>query len=149
LASESASSAVLDGDGVIGASTGMADTQCITAAGTSLAAERFTTGAISTAAESRAAARSVPGLERGLSRETGRRLADTLHLVVRAAYARARSAATIMVESQGAIRHAEGPAWVAGALAEGLMAAAVVDRTRSFERRLRCFPGSLKIWRWR
>src|ERR1035437_9206404 len=54
-ASETASSAVLDGAGLIGDSIGKTDTQCITTAGTTPGAPRFTTGAVTTEEESRAA----------------------------------------------------------------------------------------------
>src|ERR1019366_7641120 len=54
-ASESASSEVLDGAGLIGDSIGITDTQCITTTGTTPGAGRFTTGATSTEVEARAA----------------------------------------------------------------------------------------------
>ena len=54
-ASESASSAVLDGAGLIGDSIGITDTQFITTAGTTPGAPRFTTGTITTEEEARAA----------------------------------------------------------------------------------------------
>lgn len=47
-ASESATTAVLDGAGTIGDLTGAADTRCITTTGTTPGAIRFTTAAIST-----------------------------------------------------------------------------------------------------
>ena len=56
----------------------------------------------------------VPGLGLGLSMEIVRRLADTLHLAVRAAHARALSAATTVADRPGAFPHAEAPAWAAG-----------------------------------
>ena len=77
----------------------------------------------------------VPGLPPNLSRETGRRLEDLPHPAVRAASARARSAATTTVERPGPIHRAEAPAWAAADLtvAEGLtaVAAGVIDRNRS------------------
>lgn len=73
-------------------------------------------------------------LEPGLLKETGRRLADTPHLVVRAAYARARSAATTTVASPEATRPADVRASAAGRAvvvermaAEGTVAADVID----------------------
>ena len=54
-ASESASSAVMDGAGIIGDSIGITDTQSMTTAGTTPGATRFTTGATSTEAEAHAA----------------------------------------------------------------------------------------------
>jgi len=47
--------------------------------------------------------------------EIVRRLADTLHLAVRAARAREPSAATTVADRPGAFPHAEAPAWAAGA----------------------------------
>jgi hypothetical protein len=111
------------------------------AAGTTPGAERFITGAISHAAESHAVElhaaelhaaelhaaelATVPALRPGLSTETGKRLADTLHLAVRAAHARVPSAATAMADRPRAFRHAERPASVVERrVAEvGLMAA--------------------------
>lgn len=52
---------------------------------------------------------SVMGLKPGHSREAAKRLADTRLLAVKAAYALARSAATITVASPGAILRADGP----------------------------------------
>ena len=133
-ASESAGSEVLDGAGVIGDSIGITDTQCITTAGTTPGAARFITGTISTeeeagAAELRAGAQrreqasgtsaraaestTVPAQPPGLSTETRRLLEDTPNPAVRAASARAPSAATTMADRQGAFRHAEAPASVA------------------------------------
>src|ERR1019366_980189 len=61
-ASESVGSEALAGAGVIGDSIGVADTQCMAAAGTTPGAERFITVAISRAAESRAAELHAAGL---------------------------------------------------------------------------------------
>ena len=55
----------------------------------------------------------VPAPRPGLSTETGRRLADMLHLAVRAASARVPSAAMGMADRPRAFRHAERPASVA------------------------------------
>ena len=125
-ASGSDGSAVLDGAGIIGDWIGITDTQCLTAAGTSPGAQPSITGRISIAAEARAGKSRAAGLPahaaefttvlaqpRGLSTETGRRLEDTLNRVVRAASARAPSAAMSMAERRRAIRHAEAPVWVA------------------------------------
>ena len=54
VASESAGLAVMDGAGITGDSIGVADTQCTAAAGTTPAATRFITEAISTEQEARA-----------------------------------------------------------------------------------------------
>jgi hypothetical protein len=135
---ESASSAVLDGAGLIGDSIGITGTQYITTAGTTPGAPHFTIGAISTeevadaaelapapAGTSQGAAEfpTVPAQRPDLSTEAPRLPEDTLHPAVRAASARAPSAATTMEDRQGAIRHAEAPAWVAEQ-----RVAAVVDR---------------------
>ena len=77
----------------------------------------------------------IPGPRRNLSKETGRRPAGMLNRAVRAASARALSAATITVERPGAIRRAETPVWVA-AVVERLMVvevtavAGVIDQGR-------------------
>ena len=157
-ASESVGSAVLDGAGVIGDSTGITDTQCLAAAGTTRGAERFITEAVSTAAEAYAAELMVRAAELmahaadsgrqppGLSTETGRRLEDTLNPAVRAAHARAPSAAMSMADRPRAIRHAEAPAWVAeqrvaaaerevAVVAEREAAAGVIDRRSLIEHR--------------
>src|ERR1039458_2258106 len=124
-ASGLAGSEVLDRDGVIGDSTGITTMRSLTTAGTFPRAERFITGAISTAAErdaaqSRAAelmaraggSTTVPVLRPGLSMETGRRLEVMLNLAVKAACARALSVATTMADRPRAIRRAEAPASV-------------------------------------
>jgi len=138
-ASESVGTEVSDGAGVIGDSIGVADTQCSTMAGITPGAERFITGAISPE-EARAADLMVAAAEStvhaaqppGRSTETGRRHEAMLHPAVRAASARAPTAATTMADRPGAIRRAEAPAWavvVERAVAEGV-AAAVADVTR-------------------
>jgi len=152
-ASESGGSAALDGDGVIGDSTGITGTRFMAAADISREVERSITGTATTEAEASGADLTVPGADPtvpgadpmapaggrraaefttvpaqapGLSRETGRRLEDTLHPVARAAFARVRSAATITVESPGAIPPEETPAWAAVMPAADLTAEAVV-----------------------
>ncbi|SPE24810.1 conserved hypothetical protein [Candidatus Sulfotelmatobacter sp. SbA7] len=67
----------------------------------------------------------VPAPRPGLSTETGKRLADMLHPVVRAASAPVPSAAMGMADRPGAFRHAERPASVVErrVAAVGLMAA--------------------------
>lgn len=67
----------------------------------------------------------IPGLRPGLSRETGRRLEDSVNPAVRAVSARAPSAATTTAERPGAIRHAGAPAWAAA----GAFTVAVGDFT--------------------
>ena len=121
-ASESVGSEVLGGAGPIGDSIGITDTQFITTAGTTPKAGRFTTGPISTGEQARAAELGpgisvgvaeftiVPGPPPGLSAETPRLLEDMLNPAVRAASARAPSAATTMADRQGAFRPAEVPA---------------------------------------
>ena len=71
----------------------------------------------------------VPAQRPGLSTETTRLLEDTLNPAVRAASARAPSAATTRADRPGAIRHAEAPASVAerAAAEAGLPAAAVAE----------------------
>ena len=118
----------------------MADTQCITATGTTLGATHFITGAIFTGEAARvvdlAAPELVPALtrrtdprtrtsagaaqfpaarplRRGLSTETPKRLEATPSLEVRQESGRAPSTATPMADSRGAIPRAEAPAWVA------------------------------------
>jgi len=49
--SGSAGTGALDGAGITGDSTGVADTECMAAAGTTLAATRFTTGTVITEEE--------------------------------------------------------------------------------------------------
>src|SRR5208282_5894473 len=113
--SESAGSAVLDGDGVIGASTGITTPCCLTTAGTSHGAELFIIGAITTGAALRAGVLmahapeliTIPERGPGLSTETGRRLADTQHLTARAASTRAHTVAMAMADRPGAFRHAD------------------------------------------
>src|SRR5208337_4777953 len=119
-ASPSVGTEVLDGVGVIGDSIGITATQCTTMPGTIPGAGRFITGAMpieqeAGAAELTAAAAelvpvsmqgtgpgtwahvakltTVPAPPPGLSKETGRRLEATLNPAVRAASARAPSAA--------------------------------------------------------
>src|SRR5580704_10242003 len=78
-------------------------TPCLTVAGITPGAGRFTTGAVLIAAERREGAVStVPVEGPGLSMETGRRLEDTLRRGVRAASDRVPSAATTTVERPGA-----------------------------------------------
>ena len=127
--SESASTAVLDGDGVIGDSTGVADTRFIIAAGTTPGARRFTTEPISTAAVSAAGQVCAPATLAGAAEFTTvpaqqpahlaemlARPEDTLNLAVRPAPARVRSVATIMADRHGAIRRAEAAASVAAGM---------------------------------
>src|SRR5580704_14335733 len=121
-ASESASSAVLDGAGLIGDSIGITVTQFITTTGTTPGVPRFTTGTIFTEAETYTAGltapaadfvlapkpgaglptgtsaalagiTTVPAQRTGLSMETPELPEDTLNPAVKAAPARAPSAA--------------------------------------------------------
>ena len=123
-ASESASSEVLAGAGIIGDSIGVAVSQPMAAAGTTRGATRFITGAAQPRGRGSAADfPAVPAQRTGLSTETDRRREDTLHPAVRAAPARAPSATSRRVDRQRAIRHAEAPASVA----EQRVAAVVVE----------------------
>lgn len=129
LASESASSAVLDGAGVDGDSIGITDTHFITTAGTTPAATRFTTAAISIGAVVSVAALSAIAVGRASAEATGpltattALLGDTLHLAVKAVSAPALSAVTTAVDRQEAFPRAEAPA---SAVAEGRVASAAV-----------------------
>ena len=128
-ASPSGGSEVLDGDGVIGDSTGITTTQGLTTAGITPGAEPFITGAV--LHEEKQGVGELPAApvrRLGLSTEIGRRLGDTPHHAARAAYVRAHLAVTVMAVRQGVIPRAEAAAWVAEAhVAEGLLTAAVVD----------------------
>src|SRR6266852_4401215 len=129
--SESASSEVMDGAGVVGDSIGTTTTQFITTTGTTPIAERFITGTPSIAVEasvaegltgpeeaSAAEGSTGPVQRAGLSTETTRLPEVTRHLTARAASAPAPSAATTMADKPEAFLHAETPA-----------SAAVVDFT--------------------
>jgi len=111
--------------------------RCLTTAGITPEAERFTTGAISTEGQAgvvdltarvadlvldpmqetdlagtsagAAGSTTVPAQLPGLLTETSRRLGDMLHPAVRAASAPAPSAATTMAGRQRAFPHAEAP----------------------------------------
>jgi hypothetical protein len=141
LDSESVSLAVLDGASLIGDSIGITTTQCITTAGTTPGATRFTAGAIFT--EEQAGAAALPATAAGfitaragptgLSTETPGLLEGTLNRAVRAGSAQAPSAATAMAGRRGATRHAEAPATVAEDFAaEGDLAAVAGVGDRSF-----------------
>jgi hypothetical protein len=159
LVSESASTAVLDGAGVIGDLICVADTRSITAAGTTPGARRFTTDPIFTAAVSAAGQVSalatlagaaefttVPAQQPAHSAEMLARPEDTLNLEVRPALARAPLAATIMADSHGAIRREEAGALVAAVwvVAAGTAAAGITNRIAvMFNRILITFDGRL------
>ena len=109
--SESASSEVMDGAGIIGEPIGITTTQFITTTDTTPAAERFITGTPSIAVGASAAECSrgpVPWA--GLSTEIARLPEVTRHLMARAASAPAPSAATTMADKPEAFLHAETPA---------------------------------------
>jgi len=151
-ATESASSEVLDGAGLIGDSIGVADSQHLTTTGTTPGATRFITVAASTELGARAADfPAVPAQRPQLSTETARLLEDTLHPAVRKASARAPSAASKRADRQRAIRHGERPASVAekrvAAVAEGehRVAEVVGIINQSFV----MFSVDCKIWKWR
>src|SRR5208282_1250898 len=145
---ESASSEVMDGAGAIGDLIGTTITQFTTTTGTTPGATRFTTGAITTAAEASgelqgtcSAARATtvaaefitgPAGRRDRSKETPRLLEDSLLLGVKAASGRALSATTTMAGRRGAIRRAEAPASVAERAAAGDPAAAADLGNRDF-----------------
>lgn len=125
---ESAGSAVLAGDGVIGDSTGITITRSITTAGISPAAERFITATISIAVVESDAGESTTVLELrpDHSMETGRQLEDMLSPVVRAASARVHLADMGMADRRGIFRRADGPASGAERMAAEVMAAEVM-----------------------
>jgi len=136
LVSESAGTAALDGAGVGGDSTGVADIHFMAAAGTTPTATPFTTGAISTGEARERESITVQARCPDLSMETVRRLEATLlNPTVRAVFARALSAATIMADKPGVIHPVEAPASVAEdftvVAAEGLMAAVAGADNRS------------------
>ncbi len=151
---ESGGGADLDGDGDTGDSTGTTITQCLTTVGITPRSRTFyNRGSISIVAETHGAAAfnrpcSTRGRRPGLSMETGRRLEDTLHLAVRAASARARSAATTTADRPGAFRRAEAPALAE----EDFTAEAEVFRVAVADggnRSSAGFPASENISKWR
>ena len=135
----SAGTAASDGVGIIGDSIGAAGTRCTAAAGTTPAAIRFITGAITTGRGARVAAmaseagpdpalmqatdlpaRTPKGaaerttaraLPPGLSTEIRRLLGDTRHLGARAARGRALSTATEKADRPKATHRAAALAW--------------------------------------
>jgi hypothetical protein len=122
LVSESGGGVVLDGDGVIGDSTGTTIMRGLTAEGTTRGAGRFITGAPMPAADLHGAVVLTVPEGPGHSMETGARLGDTQLRAVRAGCARGRLAATTTAERRAVFRPAE-----ARASAED--PAAVEDRT--------------------
>src|SRR5271168_836723 len=121
LDSESGGSAVLDGAGVIGDSTGITTTQFITTTGTTPGPQHSTTGTITIEEEASGASQRTWGAEKlavavmfttaraeppGLSMETTIRLEDTQNRAERAASIRTLSATTVGAEKQGAMSHA-------------------------------------------
>ena len=91
----------------------------------------------------------IPGLRPGLSRETGRRLEDSVNPAVRAVSARAPSAATTTAERPGAIPPAEVPV-SEGALAAAAAFMAVVDTAAGGGNHgFVMLPVELEIERWR
>jgi hypothetical protein len=112
---ESGGGAGLDGDGVIGDSTGITTTRDLTAGGTTPEAERFITGAPMLAADLLVAVVSTGPVEGpDLLMETGRRLEDMLRRAARAGCARVLSAATITADRPGVSHRVEAPASVEG-----------------------------------
>ena len=129
-ASESAGSVAMVGVGITGDSIGAADTPCTAAAGTTPAATRFITGAISTGQEARVVVTDcgaeldpvlmllaglrtgtleraaelaiVPAQRPGLSKETARLHEATRHRTAKAASDPAHIAATITADRPGA-----------------------------------------------
>ena len=140
--SESASSEVMAGDGVVGASTGTIDMRSITTAGTTPAATRFTTAAISTGAAEFAAERTEHVAERtahaaeriGLSTATTGPLEATPHPAAKAAPALEPSAATTMAVRNAVFPRADKPASVAEDFAVAVVAVAAGIVNRSFGR---------------
>ena len=155
-ASESASTADLDGAGIIGGLIGTTDMQLLTTEGITPGATHFTTAAISTeegreAELTAAAVDSTPaptpgtGLPTGMSvraaesatvlaqqpdlpTETHGLLEDTRNPAVKVGRARAPSAATTVADRQRAIRHAEAPALAAEQRVAAAHRAAAEDR---------------------
>jgi hypothetical protein len=113
LALESAGGEDTDGDGAIGDSIGITITLCLTTAGITPEAGRFTTGAVLPEAEACGAGVLTAEGELGLSTETGKQLEATPHPTARAAHDREHSAATAMAGRPGATLHAVAPVWVA------------------------------------
>jgi len=138
-ASESAGSVAMDGVGIIGDSIGAADTRCTAAAGTTPAATRFITAAISTGPEARvvvtgcgaeldpvlmlvtglrmetlehaAELATVPAQWPGLSTETPRLPEATRRPAVKAASDPARLAAILTADRPGATPREAAPVW--------------------------------------
>src|ERR1700721_1960529 len=141
-ASESAGLAVSDGAGDTGDLTGTTTTLFTTTAGIIRIAGRSITGATSAAADLSVAQLSTAESEHGRSRAIARRRADMRPPAVRAVYAQALSAATIMAESRAVMRHADDPASeaaeaftavVADMAAAGVTKLSQDDRTRKIE----------------
>jgi len=125
-ASESVSTAGLDGAGTIGDLIGITTTPFIITTGTTPGAPHSTTGTITIAEEAPAAASTIaPAQRQGPSTETARRPEATRNLMRKAALNRARSAVTTAGARPEAIRHAAAPATAADLMeAEHLTVAA-------------------------
>ena len=147
---ELAGSEALDGDGVIGVSTGITTSYFITTTRISRGARRFITGTISIVVERGGAELStVPEEGPDLLAEIDKRLGDMPHPAVRAAYAQAPSAATTTADKPAAFRHAGALASVVAftvVVAEDFTAAAVAGTGNPI---LVMFPLLCKSWRWR
>lgn len=152
--SESAGSVAMVGVGITGDSIGEADTRCTAAAGTTPAATRFTTGAISTGQEARvvltvceaeldpvlmpvtglrmemleraAELATVPAQRPGPSTETRRLREDTRRPAVKAASDPARLAAILTAGRPGATPREAAPVWARRMPVEDLAAVAAV-----------------------
>src|SRR5882757_9403807 len=128
LVSESASSAVMVGAGIIGGdSTGTTTMQSMITTATTRIAGPSTTATPSIAVEATAAEASIgPAQAPGLSTETIRLPEGTLNLTARAVSTRAPSAATTMADKREAFQHAE---IRASAVVADFTAAVAVDLT--------------------
>src|SRR5271157_2464364 len=128
------------------------DRMAIAADFTASAASRVSAPTPPRAAEST----TIPAPLPGLSRETDKRLEDTLHPAVRPAHGRVPSAATAMAGRQRAIRHAAAPASVTEQrkaadlmVAEDLTAAVVATAVGTGNRSYVVFLLVCKTLKWR
>jgi hypothetical protein len=126
-ASESDGGAVLDGDGAIGDSTGITTPCCLTTEGITRGVPLFITGTIFIVGDSTMAGLSIiPVRPPGRSAVTTGLLEVTLNPVVKAASARAPSAASSAAERPAAFRPAVAPASEVGFTGAADFTAAVV-----------------------
>src|SRR5580700_1321674 len=117
----------LDGDGDIGDSIGITIMRGLTAGGITRGAGRFITEGPMLEAVLEAVDSIAPGVARGRSMETGRRLGDTQRRGARAECTRAHSGAMTTADRPGAFLRAGAPALGAGLTAEALEAVMVAE----------------------